>query len=56
MLGRVIAERVSEVIVENIGGAGGMTGSARVAKAAPGGYEFVLGTVGGANQGFRSNR
>ena len=56
VLGRVIAGRMSEVlgqqvIVENIGGAGGMTGSARVAKAAPDGYEFVLGTVGTHAQG-----
>jgi tripartite-type tricarboxylate transporter receptor subunit TctC len=32
--------------VENVGGAGGMTGSKRVADAAPDGYAFVLGTVG----------
>jgi tripartite-type tricarboxylate transporter receptor subunit TctC len=56
VLGRVIAGRMSEVlgqqvIVENNGGAGGMTGSARVAKAAPDGYEFVLGTVGTHAQG-----
>ena len=31
-----------QVIVENIGGAGGMTGTARVAKAAPDGYTAVL--------------
>src|ERR1700744_5847271 len=35
-----------QVIVENIGGAGGMSGAARVAKAAPDGYQFVLGNVG----------
>ena len=34
------------VIVENIGGAGGMTGSNRVARAPPDGYQFVLGNVG----------
>jgi len=33
-------------VVENVGGAGGMTGSKRVADAAPDGYTFVLGTVG----------
>jgi tripartite-type tricarboxylate transporter receptor subunit TctC len=49
--GRVIAQRMSEllgqqVIVENVGGAGGMTGSMRVAQSAPDGYTFVLGTVG----------
>jgi tripartite-type tricarboxylate transporter receptor subunit TctC len=32
------------VIIENVGGAGGMVGSARVAKAAPDGYQFVLGS------------
>jgi tripartite-type tricarboxylate transporter receptor subunit TctC len=43
-----------EVIVENIGGGGGMVGSARVAKAAPDGYQFVLGNMGthAANQTF----
>jgi tripartite-type tricarboxylate transporter receptor subunit TctC len=51
VLGRVMAERLSQilgkqVVVENVGGAGGMTGSQRVAKAAPDGSQFVLGTVG----------
>jgi tripartite-type tricarboxylate transporter receptor subunit TctC len=40
-----------QVVVENVTGAGGMTGSARVAKSAPDGYQFVLGTVGSAAQG-----
>jgi tripartite-type tricarboxylate transporter receptor subunit TctC len=49
ILGRIVASRLSEllgqqVIVENIGSAGGTTGTARVAKAAPDGYQFVLGT------------
>jgi tripartite-type tricarboxylate transporter receptor subunit TctC len=35
-----------QVIVENVGGAGGMIGAARVAKAAADGYQFVLGNVG----------
>jgi tripartite-type tricarboxylate transporter receptor subunit TctC len=44
---RILAARLSEllgqqVIVENSGGAGGMTGSARVAKAAPDGYTALL--------------
>jgi tripartite-type tricarboxylate transporter receptor subunit TctC len=56
VLGRVIAGRMSEVLsqkvlVENVGGAGGMIGSARVANAAPNGYQFVLGTVGTHAQG-----
>jgi tripartite-type tricarboxylate transporter receptor subunit TctC len=47
-IGRILANHLSEalgqqVIIENIGGAGGMTGTARVAKAAPDGYQFVLG-------------
>jgi tripartite-type tricarboxylate transporter receptor subunit TctC len=32
-----------QIIVENVGGAGGMTGATRVAKAAPDGYIFLLG-------------
>src|SRR5215470_16597891 len=49
VLGRIIGRGLSDVlgqqvIVENVGGAGGMVGSARVAKAAPDGYQFVLGS------------
>jgi tripartite-type tricarboxylate transporter receptor subunit TctC len=49
VLGRIVGNRLSEtlgqqVIIENVGGAGGMIGSARVAHAAPDGYEFVLGS------------
>jgi tripartite-type tricarboxylate transporter receptor subunit TctC len=56
VLGRVIAARMGEVlgqnvIIENVGGAGGMTGSARVAQAKPDGYTMVLGTVGTHAQG-----
>ncbi len=56
VLGRVIAQRMGEVlgqnvIVENVGGAGGMTGSKRVADAKPDGYTMVLGTVGTHAQG-----
>jgi len=55
-IGRVMAQRMSEllgqqVVVENIGGAGGMTGSRRVADAAPDGYTFVLASVGTHAQG-----
>jgi tripartite-type tricarboxylate transporter receptor subunit TctC len=57
VLARVFAPPLSDqlgqpVIVENVGGASGMNGSARVAKAAPDGYQFVLGTAGthAANQ------
>jgi tripartite-type tricarboxylate transporter receptor subunit TctC len=56
VLGRVMAQRIGEilgqqVIVENVGGAGGMTGSARVAQSTPDGYTFGLGTVGTHAQG-----
>ena len=49
-VGRILGARLSEtlgqqVIVENVSGAGGMTGVARVAKAAPDGYQFVLGGI-----------
>jgi len=51
VLGRIIAQSMSEnlgqtVIIENVGGAGGMTGSVRVAQATPDGYTMVLGSVG----------
>ena len=36
----------NRVVIENVPGAGGMTGSSRVAKAAPDGYTFGLGSVG----------
>ena len=50
-IARIVADGLSSqlhhpVIVENIGGAGGMTGTNRVARAAPDGYQFVLGNVG----------
>jgi tripartite-type tricarboxylate transporter receptor subunit TctC len=56
VLGRVMAARMGEilgqnVIVENVGGAGGMTGSKKVADARPDGYTMVLGTVGTHAQG-----
>jgi tripartite-type tricarboxylate transporter receptor subunit TctC len=46
-ISRIMAARMSEllgqqVIVENQGGAGGMTGAARVAKATPDGYTVLL--------------
>ena len=51
IVGRIIAPRLSEllgqqVVIENVGGAGGMMGANRVAKAIPDGYQFVLGTGG----------
>src|SRR5438105_3770650 len=57
VLGRILSPKLSEllgqqVIIENIGGAGGMNGVNRVAKAAPDGYQFVIGGIGtfAANQ------
>jgi tripartite-type tricarboxylate transporter receptor subunit TctC len=51
ILGRIIGPRIAEnlgasVIVENVGGAGGMIGAARVMKAPPDGYTFLLATAG----------
>jgi tripartite-type tricarboxylate transporter receptor subunit TctC len=48
VLARILGSRLSEilgqqVIIENVGGGGGMTGAYRVARAAPDGYQFVLG-------------
>src|SRR6476659_3128930 len=47
-VGRIMAQALSEelgqqVVIENIGGAGGMTGANRVAKGTPDGYTFLLG-------------
>jgi tripartite-type tricarboxylate transporter receptor subunit TctC len=54
---RSMAPRIGEilgqtVVIENVGGAGGMVGSSRVAKAAPDGYTFAFGNSGthAANQ------
>jgi tripartite-type tricarboxylate transporter receptor subunit TctC len=51
LLGRLLAQRMGEilgqtVIVENITGAGGMTGMKRLADARPDGYTIGIGTVG----------
>ncbi len=56
VLGRIMAQKMGElmnqtVIVENVGGAGGMTGSRRGADATPDGYTMTLGTVGTHAQG-----
>jgi tripartite-type tricarboxylate transporter receptor subunit TctC len=50
-IGRIVGQRMGEllgqnVIIENIGGAGGMTGARRVADATPDGYTMILGSVG----------
>lgn len=59
---RILSPGVSEligqqIIIENVGGSGGMVGSARVAKAFPDGYLSVLGNMGthAANQTFYKN-
>jgi tripartite-type tricarboxylate transporter receptor subunit TctC len=51
VLGRLMGQRMSEIlgqqiIVENIGGAGGVNGSKRVADARPDGYTMGIGSVG----------
>jgi tripartite-type tricarboxylate transporter receptor subunit TctC len=51
VIARIISPRLGEllgqqVVVENIGGAGGMVGASRVAKAAPDGYTFLFGNQG----------
>jgi tripartite-type tricarboxylate transporter receptor subunit TctC len=50
VLARMLAPRLSQFLgqpvnVENVAGSGGTVGAARVAKAAPDGYEFLLGTA-----------
>jgi tripartite-type tricarboxylate transporter receptor subunit TctC len=56
VLGRIVGARMSEllgqqIIIENVGGAGGQTGSKRVADARPDGYTVGIGTVGTHAQG-----
>jgi tripartite-type tricarboxylate transporter receptor subunit TctC len=55
LLGRILAPSLSELLgqpvtIENVGGGGGMTGALRVSRAAPDGYQFVLGTTGTHSQ------
>jgi tripartite-type tricarboxylate transporter receptor subunit TctC len=50
-IGRIIGDGIGNnlrqtVVVENVTGTGGLLGAARVAKAAPDGYQFVIGNVG----------
>jgi tripartite-type tricarboxylate transporter receptor subunit TctC len=50
-LGRILGPSLAEalgqsVVIENLSGAGGSTGSNRVKDAAPDGYTFVLGSIG----------
>jgi tripartite-type tricarboxylate transporter receptor subunit TctC len=51
LLGRILAPPLSELLgqpitIENVGGGGGTTGALRVSRAAPDGYQLVLGTTG----------
>lgn len=50
VVGRIVAERMGaelgqQVIVQNVGGAGGSLGAAQVAEAAPDGHTILMGTV-----------
>jgi tripartite-type tricarboxylate transporter receptor subunit TctC len=56
VLGRLVAAGLGEVlgqqvVVENVGGAGGMIGANRIAKAAPDGYQMLMGSVSNLAQG-----
>ena len=51
VIGRIRAQPLGEIlgqsiVIENVGGAGGMTGAQPVAKAAPDGYTFLIGNTG----------
>ena len=51
MVGRLFAQQMSErlgrpIVVENVAGAGGMTGANRVANAPPDGYQVLFGGSG----------
>jgi len=50
VVGRIVAERMSQelgqqIVVENVGGAGGSLGAGNVARARPDGYTILMGTV-----------
>jgi tripartite-type tricarboxylate transporter receptor subunit TctC len=50
VVGRIVAERMSQslgqqIVVQNVGGAGGSLGAQQVAKADPDGYTILMGTV-----------
>ena len=50
-LGRILAQYLTEVlgkqvIIDNVPGGGGMSGSLRVSQGTPDGYQFVLGSIG----------
>jgi tripartite-type tricarboxylate transporter receptor subunit TctC len=61
LLARVLGPRLAEllgqpVVVENISGAGGSTGSSRVAQSPPEGYHVLLGSVERSPSTSRSTR
>jgi tripartite-type tricarboxylate transporter receptor subunit TctC len=62
VLARILAQQMgpslgAQIVIENVTGAGGTIGSARVAKAAPDGYTMVMGNLGthGASMGLYKN-
>ena len=60
-IGRIVAQRMSElagqqVVIENVGGAGGMTGSPRVAQSAPDGYTLCSAASAPTRRTRRSTR
>ena len=51
VIARIVADGIGgnlrqPIVVENVTGGGGLLGGRRVAKAAPDGYQFVIGNVG----------
>ncbi|QCK85766.1 tripartite tricarboxylate transporter substrate binding protein BugD [Phreatobacter aquaticus] len=51
IIARIVSEHMSRtlgqsIVVENVGGAGGTTGSTRVARATPDGYTLIMGNMG----------
>ena len=51
VVARIVADHMSktlgqQLVIENVGGAGGTLGSARVAAAAPDGYTLLAGSMG----------
>jgi tripartite-type tricarboxylate transporter receptor subunit TctC len=62
VLARILAQQMgpslgAQIVIENVTGAGGTIGSARVAKAAPDGYTMAMGNLGthGASMGLYKN-
>ena len=54
-IGRILGDGIGSslkqtVVIENVTGTGGLLGGARVARAAPDGYQFIIGNVGNIAQ------